>query len=337
MIALSGARVGLAMGQIARRGLRASVDTGRFRTAFATLARMDLAPDELLAHLDDVTHNIQQEDEASAAAGENTRVGEARCLYAVYDPITGGIATASADWPPPLTTAPDGTTSPVGVPVGPGLGHHSSYELSRTTLEPHTLLTFYSASMLHPAHGDDAFALIQHAAGTSAGNAQAACDNIVYAHGRPRSRPRRRYRPDRGGQAARPRRLRVLDVAPGPRRCRRLQDASPRPVGSMAAGRSRLATELVVSELVTNVLTHATGNPRVRLIRGEHLTVEVSDDSTTSPHLRHARAQDENGRGRFIAATLASRWGTRYGEEGKTIWVEQDLSPQESGLRASAR
>ncbi|MGW1505875.1 ATP-binding protein [Streptomyces mirabilis] len=73
------------------------------------------------------------------------------------------------------------------------------------------------------------------------------------------------------------------------------------------------ATELVVSERVTNVLTHATGNPRVRLIRGEHLTVEVSDDSTTSPHLRHARAQDENGRGLFIAATLAGRWGTRHG------------------------
>jgi hypothetical protein len=86
----------------------------------------------------------------------------------------------------------------------------------------------------------------------------------------------------------------------------------------------------VVGELVTNVLNHTGGNPRVRLIRGEHLTVEVSDDSTTSPHLRHARAQDENGRGLLIAATLASRWGTRYGEEGKRIRVEQDLSPGES-------
>ncbi|MGW4985166.1 SpoIIE family protein phosphatase [Streptomyces mirabilis] len=338
VIALSGARVGLAMGQISQRGLRASVDIGRFRTAFATLARMDLAPDELLAHLDDVTHNIQQEDEASADAGENTHVGEARCLYAVYDPITGGIATASADWPPPLTTAPDGTTGPVGVPVGPGLGHHSSYELSRTTLEPHTLLTFYSSSMLHPAHGDDAFALIQHAAGTSAGNAQAACDNIVYALMGDHARARE------GGTVltAVVRRLSHDDY---------VSWTSPRDRAAVADCRTRVrdqleawqlddhayATELVVSELVTNVLTHATGNPRIRLIRGEHLTVEVSDDSTTSPHLRHARAQDENGRGLFIAASLASRWGTRYGEEGKTIWVEQNLSPQESGLRAPAR
>uniref|UniRef100_UPI000A77EDA3 ATP-binding protein n=1 Tax=Actinacidiphila rubida TaxID=310780 RepID=UPI000A77EDA3 len=85
------------------------------------------------------------------------------------------------------------------------------------------------------------------------------------------------------------------------------------------------ATEVVVSELVTNVLSHARGKPRVRLIRDDRLTVEVSDDSSTSPHLRHARSQDENGRGLLIAAALASRWGTRYGEDGKTIWVEQDL------------
>jgi PAS domain S-box-containing protein len=330
VIALSGARVGVAMGQIPQHGLRASVDIGRFRTAFATLARMDLTPDELLAHLDDVTHKIRQEDEASPDTEVDTGVGEARCLYAVYDPITGGIAIASADWPAPLVTALDGTTRSISVPVGPALGHHSSYEVSRTTLEPHTLLTFYSASMLGPSHGDDAFALLQRASGTSAGDPQAACDNIVYAlmgdHARARD----------GGA--------VLTAA-----VRRLAQndhvswTSPRDSAAVADCRARareqleawhlddhvFATELVVSELVTNVLNHAGGNPRVRLIRGEHLTVEVSDDSTTSPHLRHARAQDESGRGLLIAATLASRWGTRYGEQGKTIWVEQDLSAGE--------
>ncbi|MFJ2956096.1 SpoIIE family protein phosphatase [Streptomyces sp. NBC_00669] len=336
VIPLSGARVGLAMGQIPQHGLRASVDIGRFRTAFATLARMDLAPDELLAHLDDVTHTIQQEDAASPEArADNGNVagpaaGETRCLYAIYDPIAGGLALASADWPAPLVTTADGVTTPIEVPLGPALGHHSSYETARTTLAPDTLLTFYSASMLHPPGDDDALALLRRAAGRSAGDAQVACDNIVYA-----------LMGDRVGGArdggavltAEVRRLAPDDHVSwtSPRERAAVADCRARAREQLEAWRLEdqvFATEMVVSELVTNVLQHAGGKPRVRLIRDEHLTVEVSDDSTTSPHLRHARAQDEGGRGLLIAATLASRWGTRYGEEGKTIWVEQDL-PEE--------
>lgn len=326
VIVLSGARVGLAVGQIPRHGLRASVDMGRFRTAFSTLARMDLEPDELLAHLDDFTHGVQQDDGLPAGDGPEGDDDGTRCLYAVYDSISGECAIAAAGWPQPLATSPDGTTAPLEVPVGPGLGHHSSYEVYRTRLEPRTLLTFYSGSLLRPAHGDDAFALLQRAAALSAGDAQAACDNIVYAL---MGDPSRR----RGGGA-------VLTAA-----VRRLTEGShvswtaPREPAAVADCRTRtreqleewhldeqvFATEVVVSELVTNVLSHARGRPRVRLIHDDRLTVEVSDDSSTSPHLRHARAQDENGRGLLIAAALASRWGTRYGEDGKTIWVEQDL------------
>ncbi|WUH89446.1 SpoIIE family protein phosphatase [Streptomyces sp. NBC_00433] len=337
VIALSGARVGLAMGQIPKHGLRASVDIGRFRTAFATLARMDLAPDELLAHLDDVTDTIRQEDRASADPKEAPGLGDACCVYAVYDPITGELAVAAANWPAPLVTAPDGTTGPVDLGVGPSLGHHSSYQMFRTILEPHTLLTLYSDSMLRPSYDDDAFALLQHTVAKSADDAQAACDNIVYAlmgdHDRARD----------GGA--------VLTAAVS----RLAKDdyvswTTPRDRAAIADCRARArsqletwhlddqvyATEVMVSELVTNVLNHAAGDPRVRLIRGENLTVEVSDESTSSPHLRHARTQDEGGRGMLITATLASRWGTRFGEEGKTIWVEQELGDQAGAGGAGA-
>lgn len=327
VIPLSGARVGLALGQVPQHGLRASVDIGRFRTAFATLARMDLAPDELLAHLDDVTHSIQQEDAASPEVGADAAPGESRCLYAIYDPIAGGLTLASADWPAPLATSADGTTSPIEMPVGPALGHHSNYETAAATLAPDTLLTFYSASMLQPSLDDDAFALLQHAASRSAGDAQTACDTIVYALMGDQGGSRR----DGGAVLT----AVVSRLAPDDH----VSWTSPRARASVADCRARardqleawrlddqvFATEMVVSELVTNVLQHAGGSPRIRLIRGEYLTVEVSDDSTTSPHLRHARVQDEGGRGLLIAATLASRWGTRYGVDGKTIWVEQDL------------
>ncbi|WBB61765.1 SpoIIE family protein phosphatase [Streptomyces sp. WMMC500] len=332
VISLSSARVGLTMMETPQHGLRASVDMGRFRTAFATLARMNLDPDELLAHLDDITRELHREDPQDAGAEPDTDTGGAatRCLYAVYDTVSGRCTIASADWPAPLATTPDGTTRPLDVPVGPPLGRHSVYEAVHLTLAPQTLLTCYSASMIRTVGGDDPFARLRRAAGRSPGDAQAACDNIVYAL---------------MGDPARRRRGGALLTAV----LSRLPDAShvswtvPRDRAAVANCRERVreelaawglddqvfATEAVVSELVTNVLNHARGNPRIRMIRDDRLTVEVSDDSSAAPHLRHPRAQDEDGRGLLIAAALASRWGTRYDEEGKTVWVEQDLTPED--------
>ncbi len=89
------------------------------------------------------------------------------------------------------------------------------------------------------------------------------------------------------------------------------------------------ATELIVSKLVTNAIRHgsdptATGI-RLRLIRDRVLVCEVSDGSNTQPRLREADTTDENGRGLFLVARLCTRWGSRYGTRGKTIWTEQPI------------
>nr|WP_086705634.1 SpoIIE family protein phosphatase [Streptomyces antimycoticus] len=64
-------------------------------------------------------------------------------------------------------------------------------------------------------------------------------------------------------------------------------------------------TELVVSELVTNAIRHATDPSQLRLIRQPHsLICEVSDGSATTPHLRRARLFDEGGRGLLLVAQL---------------------------------
>jgi hypothetical protein len=52
-------------------------------------------------------------------------------------------------------------------------------------------------------------------------------------------------------------------------------------------------TGLVVSELVTNAIRHAESPIQLRLIRDRTLICEVSDGSSTAPHLRRALAFDQ--------------------------------------------
>jgi hypothetical protein len=64
---------------------------------------------------------------------------------------------------------------------------------------------------------------------------------------------------------------------------------------------------------------------RLRLIHDRSLICEVSDASSTAPHMRRARTYDEGGRGLLLVAQLTRRWGTRPTSTGKTIWTEQAL------------
>lgn len=93
--------------------------------------------------------------------------------------------------------------------------------------------------------------------------------------------------------------------------------------------------ELVVSELVTNAYRYGGGGPvTFRLIRDRSLICEVSDGSSTAPHLRRARTTDEGGRGLFLVAQLTERWGTRYTRDGKTVWTEFPLAAAVQGFSA---
>ncbi|MFI2430726.1 ATP-binding protein [Streptomyces sp. NPDC018693] len=88
-------------------------------------------------------------------------------------------------------------------------------------------------------------------------------------------------------------------------------------------------TALLVSELVTNALRHATGPIGVRLIRppglDDVLLVEVSDPLPELPRERVARPDDESGRGLQLVASSSRRWGSRSGDSGKTVWFELAL------------
>ena len=86
-----------------------------------------------------------------------------------------------------------------------------------------------------------------------------------------------------------------------------------------------MTTELLVSELVGNVVRHAKGPVRLRLLRSRSLICEVYDGSLTTPRIRRAADTDEGGRGLQLVAALSRRWGARYTADGKCIWTEQSL------------
>ena len=88
---------------------------------------------------------------------------------------------------------------------------------------------------------------------------------------------------------------------------------------------------LVVSELVTNAITHARTPVTVILERsGPSVVLTVCDLSPSVPVMRPADAMAGGGRGLMIVDVLSGDWGVRVGPSGsKTVWaafeVEDDV------------
>lgn len=80
------------------------------------------------------------------------------------------------------------------------------------------------------------------------------------------------------------------------------------------------AAMLVVSELVTNAVRHGRGDSvglRVKTADGE-LRIEVTDGNPAPARLREAGEAAENGRGLFLVAAVAKKWGVS--PDGRTTW-----------------
>lgn len=81
--------------------------------------------------------------------------------------------------------------------------------------------------------------------------------------------------------------------------------------------------QLLVSELVTNAVVHASSAPRLDVHVGRsNIRVEVFDDDTTPPRVRERIGP--GGWGLQLVERLASRWGTDAQPDGKVVWFEID-------------
>ncbi|MEU8827168.1 SpoIIE family protein phosphatase [Streptomyces sp. NPDC048636] len=331
VIPLSGARVALVVGDVVGHGINAAATMGRLRTAVHTLADMDLPPEELLAHLDDLV--IRLTDEEAEQAGEAGQEGisaavlGATCLYAVYDPVTGRCTMARAGHPTPAVVDPGGEVSFPPLPAGPPLGLGSlPFESAELELPAGSLIALYTDGLIESCDQDIDIGLgrLRNTLGQPGMPLEELCSTVVD------TLMTGQQSDDVALLLARTRALgpgHVVswDLPSDPAVVANARSLAVRQLAEWRLDALVPTTELIVSELVTNAIRHGAGPIRLRLIQHDMLICEVADTSNTSPRLRHARTTDEGGRGLFLVAQMTRRWGTRYTEGGKLIWAEQDL------------
>ncbi|MEU0408476.1 SpoIIE family protein phosphatase [Streptomyces griseorubiginosus] len=359
LIPLSGARVALVVGEVPGHGIAAAAAMGRLRTAVRTLAALDLPPEEVLGHLDDLVARAAREEGATpeavgaatvaVAAGTSKGSGTSGasgtfgtsgdesdsaqavgsgCVYVVYDPVDGQCTMAAAGHPAPAVILPDGTVAFVDLPQGPSLGVGGPpFESVELALAPGSTLALHTDGLL--ARGEE-WALdagrdrLRQALERPADTLDLHCRTVVdsLAPDRPHD--------DVALLMARtrllgPEQVADWDVPMDPARVAEARKTASRQLAEWGLEEFAFTTELVVSELVTNAIRHAVGPIRLRLIRERTLVCEVLDSGATAPHLRHPRTTDEGGRGLLLVSQFAQRWGTRFVPEGKVIWAEQSL------------
>lgn len=345
IIPLSAERVALVIGDVMGHGLAEAATMGRLRTAVHTLAHLELPPEEVLAHLNDIVSDLGDDSFAT-------------CLYAVYDPVSGVCSMARAGHPPPLLVRPDGTVECLDIEPDPPLGAaEPPFSTAGLRLPGHGLLVLYTDGLVESASRDIDVGIAEcsRVLTTDPGRSLACPGGPPPACGPGEDHRADRKRLDRLCDT-------LLDVMVPAQQLTaddtavlvaRLHRTAPgniavwglpdEPVAASLARdhvRGQLeewqlnelvtTTELLASELVGNVVRHARGPVHLRLIRGRTLICEVSDGSATTPRIRRAAEMDEGGRGLQLVAALSQRWGTRYTADGKCIWTEQPIAPQRS-------
>ncbi len=334
VIPLSADRVALVIGDVMGHGLPEAITMGRLRTAVRTLVALEQPPDEVLAHLNDLVSDLGDDFYAT-------------CLYVVYDPVGRSCVMARTGHPPPAIVHPDGSVHFPELAPNPPLGAATPpIETTELNMPEGSLLVLYTDGLIESAHRDSDTGMSELAGALASApdrkpsgdreseiqDLNRLCESLMATLVSP-------HEPADDDTAILVARTHV--VAPENVASWNLPEESiaacvarehiRRQLGEWSLDDLVMVTELVASELVANVVRHARGPVRLRLMRSRSLICEVSDGSLTTPRVRRARDTDEGGRGLQLVAALCQRWGTRYTADGKIIWTEQPLPAETTG------
>ncbi|WP_329204978.1 SpoIIE family protein phosphatase [Streptomyces sp. NBC_00683] len=330
VIPLSGARVAFTVGRVSGEGIQATTAMGQIRTAIHTLSSLDLECDELLARLNDTVARLAAERSA-LDLGHTDEELTAGCVYGIYDPLSLSCTIALAGNPPPLFARPGGATAVPEFPQAPSLGTATDgavFASTRFDLDEGSVIGLHTDTFLPPqdrrtgARTEE----VQQVLADTGRSLDAMCEEAV-----------RKAAPEGHGtdailllvraHALEADRVAERDLPADPSAVATARAWARRQLADWGLDELTFGTELIVSELATNAIRYGKPPLELRLINGPTLTCEVRDSSLVAPHLRQAQTTDEGGRGLFICAELAQRWGARFTSEGKTIWTEQEMPP----------
>ncbi|GAB2814727.1 SpoIIE family protein phosphatase [Actinocorallia aurea] len=369
VIPLSAGRVGIVVGDVEGRGARAAAVMGQLRAALRAFAQDDKSPSDIMRKLDEWTRGMVRPD--------SPRPPLVSCSYFVYDAWSRELTWANAGHHPPLLAVGDVVgdldfSRSTGAMLGmrsAGFGGDAAFEEETVVLAPGSMLVLYTDGLIERRRpkADGSFLTGEESRGlVRAAVAKAARGDVEgVAHAVFGAVP---------GEIDDDVALVVIRTAPEELAVReRTFPAEP----IMVSEARRLASDtftawglaeddaetacLLVSEVVTNVVLHATNVPaqkralvgapelsfdeddwdlsgglgrpepvkpefRLRLRRGARaLWVEVFDPDLRLPRIRNAGETDEGGRGLYLVDQIAARWGSRPTPNGKAVWFELPL------------
>jgi serine phosphatase RsbU (regulator of sigma subunit)/anti-sigma regulatory factor (Ser/Thr protein kinase) len=318
-IPLPGSRVALVVGDVMGHSMTSAAIMGQLRTTVQTLAGLDLAPQEVLYHLDEQAQRLGQDRMAT-------------CVYAVYDPIAHRLVVANAGHPPPVLLHPDGLAEVLRVPPGAPIGVGGvPFEAVELPAPAGATLLLYTDGLVESRSRDvwGGIELLRErlhdaASVVSPPPLEPLCDEVLEILG-PGDRD-----DDIALLAARFDGISPSDVAywflePHPQTPGRARRLIRQALHRWDLDDQSDAAELLVSEIVTNAVRYAERPITLRLLRTDVLRCEVGDDAPLLPRMRHAAPEEEGGRGLYLVNRMAQRWGaTRLGA-GKVVWFELPL------------
>ncbi|HYR63638.1 MAG TPA: PAS domain S-box protein [Actinomycetota bacterium] len=308
--------VGLAIGDVVGRGLRAAVTMGQLRTALRAYALEDSSPLRVLERIGGLATGLPE--------AEMTTL-----VYAVYEPEAGMLRYLCAGHPPPLLIHPGGGTSfleggrvmPLGVPA-------VTMSEGIVALEPGSVLVFYTDGLIERpgAKIDDGMRdLAEAAQSVSGATPDAMCEAIIaamYEDSAPRDD------------------VALLVVACGPALADRFRlsvTTDPHHLGPLRQALSRWLSHvgaspderrdiiLAVSEAVTNSMVHAYGYEDGMVDveargEGEGVTVTVRDTGNW-----RFRETSSGGRGLLLMRALVETCDVAAGPGGTEVRLHRRL------------
>jgi GAF domain-containing protein/anti-sigma regulatory factor (Ser/Thr protein kinase) len=325
VIPLPSGRVGLVVGDVMGRGVRAAAVMGQLRAAVRAYSLEGHQPAALLARLDRLVGTLEEGLLVTA-------------LYAEWDPSRDTVVCASAGHLPPLVRLPGQAPAYVevdpGVPLGVGVQSYAEIDM---TLPPGSLWLAFTDGLvegpeLPVEQGMERLA----AAVASSVNAMDACEDALREL-RPLT-DNRRYDDDTALLALVTHPTGVMPPVPqtsdrhhvlelpadltSPAKARAFVAAS---LEAWGLDRAIDTATLLTSELVTNGVRHAGTGMRLVVSRTGDRAVRIAvTDHAPTVGVRMGQSDDnaEGGRGLFLVEHMSSGWGSVADDIGKTVWFE---------------